>query len=466
MSRSIESGAEKTIGKTKLAAFSMTALAIQALATLLIVFLPEFYSNAIGLPVAAVGVAFMTVRIVDMAIDPVLGAMMDATRTRWGRFRPWLAASAPVLMVSILMLLQAERGVSILYLWFWLAVCFIGFSMIVLSHLAWTATLSSVPSERTRVFAWWQVFATAGQFSILTILPLASGMRPDDKAFGMQVAGWVMAILIPCAIALALKTMPEKLVVDEGEKRGQFTELGAFFRLCGKYGVIRLLLADLAIALATGVANAVALFYYMGQLGFDRASASALVLVAYSAAFIGTPIFTKLAGRIGKARALQAGALLQAIMQIMVALQPPGNYLLTAATVAILGLCIPIAWFLPRAMMADVADAIRLESGRDRTGLLYASLNGSMKLALGLAVGLAFTLLGWLNFEPSQASDPSNAMPLRLLIGAVPACLSLLVVACMHRFPEAANAQAAKIARDLEQQGQSGASSATVGQPA
>lgn len=452
------------IGRANLAAFSMTALAIQALATLLIVFLPEFYSNAMGLPVAAVGVAFMTVRIVDMAIDPVLGAMMDATRTRWGRFRPWLAASAPILMVSILMLLQAKPGVSIVYLWLWLGVCFIGFSMIVLSHLAWTATLSSVSSERTRVFAWWQVFATAGQFTILTVLPLAAGMRPDDKAFGMQVAGWVMAILIPCAIALALKTTPEKLVVDNGEKRGQFTELGPFLRLCGKCGVIRLLLADLAIALSTGVANAVALFYYMGQLGFDRASASALVLVAYSAAFAGTPLFTKLAGRIGKAKALQAGALLQAFMQIMVAMQPPGNYLLTAATIAVLGLCIPIAWFLPRAMMADVADAIRLEGGRDRTGLLYASLNGSMKLALGLAVGVAFTLLGWLGFVPSEAADPSNEMPLRVLIGGVPACLSLLVVVCMHRFPEAENAQAARVARDLESRG--AGDSAVAGQPA
>ena len=435
---------EERIGPARLVGFSMTALAIQALATLLIVFVPEFYANAIALPVSMVGTAFMTVRVVDMAIDPVLGALMDGTRTRWGRFRPWLAASAPVLVISIMMLLQAERGVSGLYLWFWLSICFVGFSMIVLSHLAWTATLSPIPGERTRIFAWWQIFATMGQFTILAILPLAAKIRPDDKAFGMHVAGWVMAILIPFSIALALKTNSERLP-DQREQHGgsQLTGLREFFGLCRKFGVFRLLLADLSIALSTGVANAVALFFYMGQLGFSRAAASALVLIAYAAAFIGTPLFTKLAGRIGKARALQAGALLQAFLQVMVALQPADHYVLTAATVAVLGLCIPIAWFLPRAMMADVADAIRLEGGRDRTGLLYASLNGSMKVALGLAVGFAFIVLGALGFEPSEAADPANAIPLRLLVGCVPALLSLIVVGSMYGYPEANNEAAA-----------------------
>jgi len=435
---------EGRLGRAQLASFCVTALAIQALATLSTVFLPEFYANAIGLPVGAVGTAFMTVRVLDLMIDPVLGGMMDATRTRWGRFRPWLVASAPVLMLSVLMLFEAARGASMTYLWVWLFIFFLGFSMIVLSHLAWTATLSTVPAERTRVFAWWQVFATAGQFSILAILPIVSRLYPNDPAVGVHTAGWVMIVLIPLAIALAIKTTPERPVHDDPGHRTRISDYIGLFR---QQTVLRLVLADLAIALSTGVANAVALFYYMGQLGFDRAGASTLILIAYAAAFAGTPLFTKLANRIGKAKALQVGALIQAVLQVAVALQPANNFLLTAATVATLGLCIPIAWFLPRAMMADVADASRALFGADRTGLLYASLNGSMKLALGLAVGLAFLLLDWLGFNPANAADPSNSVPLRMLVGGVPALLSLGVVLCMHRYPEKETEEAARNAR-------------------
>ena len=433
--------------KTRLASFCVTALAIQALATLLITFLPEFYANAVGLPVGAVGAAFMSIRIVDLFIDVVLGGAIDATRTRWGRFRPWLIASAPVLVVSIVMLFGAQRGATMFYLWVWLLFAFLGFSMIVLSHLAWTATLSTIPAERTRVFAWWQVFATTGQFSILALLPVVARLHPSDPGAGVRAAGWVMAVLIPAAIALAVTTTPERVLTPQPGRGSRFTDYVQVFR---QETVLRLVLADLAIAMSTGIASAVALFFYMGQLGFDRATASTLILISYVFAFAGTPLFARIASKVGKAKALLGGALLQAALQIMVALQPANNFALTAATVGILGLCIPIAWFLPRAMMADVADATRALSGIDRTGLLYASLNGSMKLALGLAVGFAFLMLSWLHFNPAHAADPANAWPLRVLVGGVPALLSLFVAGCMYGYPEAQVTAAAERVRIAE----------------
>jgi Na+/melibiose symporter-like transporter len=433
----------ETVAASRLAGFCVTALAIQAFATLITVFLPEFYANAMALPVAAVGTAFMTVRVLDLLIDPVLGGMMDATRSRWGRYRPWLVASAPILMLSTYALFQAERGVGMIYLWAWLFVAFLGFSMIVLSHLAWTATLSPDPAGRTRIFAWWQIFATAGQFSILAVLPLVARAYPDDPAAGMHAAGWVMLLLIPGAIILALWAVPEKRVSEAAQGR---MSIGDYLALFSQGPVVRLVMADLLIALSTGIANAVALFFYMGQLGFDRATASTLILVAYAAAFAGTPLFAKLAARIGKARALQTGAFIQAILQLGMAIQPPQSFWLTAANVTALGLCIPIAWFLPRALMADVADASRARFGVDRTGLLYATLNGSMKLALGLAVGLAFLLLGWYGFDPAHAGDPRNAGLLRALIGVVPALFSLGVVLCMFGYPEEAMRETSRAA--------------------
>lgn len=431
------------IGNGKLASFCVTALAIQALATLLITFLPEFYANAIGLPVGAVGVAFMSIRIIDLVVDFVLGGMIDATRTRWGRFRPWLVASAPVLILSIIMLFDASPGVSMLYLWGWLAVAFLGFSMIVLSHLAWTATLSTEPAERTRVFAWWQIFATMGQFSILMLMPIVAGFYPDDPGAGVRAAGWVMAALTPAAILLAVITNTEPKLAKPTRQHSSFSDYCGVFK---QATVVRLMFADFAIAMSTGIASSVALFFYIGQLGFDRATASTLILISYGFAFLGTPLFTMIAGRFGKSKALMIGALAQAGLQLLMALQPANNFLVTTGLIAGLGLCIPIAWFLPRAMMADVADATRALTGVDRTALLYASLNGTMKLALGLAVGFSFITLSWLDFTPATASDPQNGPALRLLIGGVPALLSLAVALCMYRYPEVEIATAAESA--------------------
>jgi len=65
------------------------------------IYVPEFYSNTIGLSLAAVGFIFSTVRLAGIVFDQLIGGIMDRTRTRWGRFKPWLAIAAPLLCATI-----------------------------------------------------------------------------------------------------------------------------------------------------------------------------------------------------------------------------------------------------------------------------------------------------------------------------------------------------------------------------
>lgn len=53
-------------------------------------FLAYFYTDVFGLPAAIMGTMFLVVRVVDAFIDPCIGALVDRTQTRHGRFRPWL----------------------------------------------------------------------------------------------------------------------------------------------------------------------------------------------------------------------------------------------------------------------------------------------------------------------------------------------------------------------------------------
>src|SRR5215210_16993 len=95
-----------------LAAFAGPCLPLAAMGLPLVVYLPEYYSNALGLPLATVGAAFMGVRLLDIMFDPFIGGVMDRTRTRWGRFRPWLALGAPPLMLATYALFMAAHGVG------------------------------------------------------------------------------------------------------------------------------------------------------------------------------------------------------------------------------------------------------------------------------------------------------------------------------------------------------------------
>jgi GPH family glycoside/pentoside/hexuronide:cation symporter len=111
----------------RLAAFSLPGFSIGALAVALTVYLPHYYAAHYGLALAAIGAAFGFIRFGDMFLDPFIGVAMDRTRTGFGRYKIWLVAGAPVLMLAVYMLFSPPGGVSILYLAGWLLIYYLGF---------------------------------------------------------------------------------------------------------------------------------------------------------------------------------------------------------------------------------------------------------------------------------------------------------------------------------------------------
>lgn len=54
------------------------------------VFLVAFCTDTLGVPAAAVSALLLFVRFFDAVNDPIIGSLADRTRTRWGRYRPWI----------------------------------------------------------------------------------------------------------------------------------------------------------------------------------------------------------------------------------------------------------------------------------------------------------------------------------------------------------------------------------------
>ena len=436
-----------------LAALAAPCLPLAGLGLPLVVYLPEYYTNQLGLSLASVGLAFGAVRLLDMAFDPYIGGVMDRTRARFGRFKLWFAISAPILMLAAYMLFMAKPGVSSLYLWLWLLVVYAGVSIAGLSQLAWAAVLSPQYDQRSRIYGWWQAGNVVGMILVLTLPALLPLLGFKGHGSGVQAMGWFIVILIPITVALALWKVPEPQVTSEVKKSG-FREYLALFK---RPSVVRILLADLLIGTGPAITGALFFFFFGRVKGFSHAEASLLLLIYFVGGLVGAPLWTWLSYKISKHKALAVSGIVYAALTMCSLFIPQGAMIPAAVLMFMIGVPFAAGAFLLRAMMADIGDEERLASGVDRTGLLYAILSGTVKIGSAAAIFITFPLLQMMGFDPKGQGVDTGLQGLAILFAAVPAAMSIIASFIVWGFPltaeRHAEIRAGLAARDMKEPG-------------
>ena len=402
-----------------LIAFAMPNLCIGGLAVGLSVYLAPYYAGHYGLSLATVGLAFMAVRLVDTMFDPFIGVAMDKTRSRFGRYRPWLAAGAPVLMIAVYMLFNAPGGVSIGYLIGWLFVYYIGTSLLTLAHSAWASAIASNYHERSRVFGVIQLIGVIGA-TITILLPIAMAKRNGHSGHG-DVGAMGLFIVGSAGIGalLALLRTPERAIA----KAPETARLRDYWEMVTRPDMRRIIVADFCLALGPGWMAALYIFYFHEARGFTVANASLLLLIYIMAGILGAPILSRVAMRLSKHRTLMIAATGYSVGLAAMTQLPRGDLPLVGFFMFIMGFLASSFPLLDRAMVADVGDAVRLEQGKHRVGLLYAMITTAQKVASALSIGLSYTVLNWVGFNAKEGSvnTPAAIYGLQLvyLIGPI-----------------------------------------------
>jgi len=421
-----------SLSRAIMAILAAPSIVLSAFTLPLAVYLPSYYSGYLGLDLAAVGTAFMVVRLLDIGVDPVLGFLMDRTRTPIGRYRPWLLLGGPLIMLSIGMLFMADRGVGIAHLVIWLLFAYGGWSILGLAQLSLAANVTSDYHERSRMFGWWQVAFMIGMLFALLLPKLVSLMGMNSAADGMSAMAWFVIAVTPIAVLPAVIFVRERKRVDQQHSAG-WRAYAALMRI----GLVRRVLAiEAMLGLAAGGTATLMLFFFTNVKGLQLADAGILLIGNAIAGLVVTPLWAYLAKRVGKHRSLAISACYFALAHSLLYIAPGGNVWVLAGVMMLGGAVYGATSMLPRSMLADVGDHIMLETGRDQTGLLYALLTGIWKIGQALAVGLMFWALDKVGFNPSPgvANPPGAIVGLELLFLGFPALLSLLAVPVILRY--------------------------------
>jgi Na+/melibiose symporter-like transporter len=198
--------------------------------------------------------------------------------------------------------------------------------------------------------------------------------------------------------------------------------------------LLRVLASDFAVTLAQFVRGSLFVFFVTDYMGLPRL-ASGLFLVQFVFAIAAGPLWLAIGRRIGKHRAAIAGEVTQLLINLLLLLATPDRVALVVALTVTQGLAQGSGNLMLRAIVADLADKHRLETGTDRTGLLFSVFSLSGKAATAAAVGIALPLVAWLGFDPHRANGPAALHGLLLVFALGPAIAHAVSALLIRGFP-------------------------------
>ncbi|MGA1676515.1 MAG: MFS transporter [Pseudomonadales bacterium] len=419
-----------------------------------IVFIPRFYSNDVGISVATVGSIMLLSRVFDVMTDPLVGYLSDHTRTRWGRRKPWIALSVPVMMLSIYQLFLPPEGAGTMHLLLWSMLLSIGTTLMLIPYYAWGAELSPDYSERSRITGARSMAGVLGSFTAQAMPALALLLFGiGGSAAVLEIVGYTMLLLMPLCVAVTLAGTPDSQV----PVRSNLPILKGLRLMVRNRPFLRLVTAFTVGSVGLNITTPLYLFFIADVLD---AEAQAIYMLAffYLSNLLSVPLWVMLAHRIGKHRAYLVSFIIISGAHPFYMLLGPGDFWYMLPITLVTGFAAGgFGAALPNSMKADVIDLDHLESGENRAALFFSSWSFVQKLVASLGTAIAMFGLALVGFQSGQQNGEEPLLGLRLLFSTLPSVFYLLAAAIVWGYPitaeRHAEIRAALDAREREQAG-------------
>lgn len=396
--------------------------------------LPALYAAERGVSLAAIGMVMMIARIADALIDPMVGHLSDQTRSRFGQRKPWIAAGALVCAATVYPFFHPPEGAGAIYFLVTSSLLLFGWTMLGVPFSAWTTEITGDYHERARLFAFRNLFGTAGAFVFLSS-PYLLQKVTGTTAFNLNLLGYLaigLAFLLPISVGAALYAVPHGIM--------KATDKPSLRLLVDAVRTNRVLLLFIAITFLGGVNAGVTSglqFLYLTSHMKLGAYVPLLGIAGVLATMVGIPLWLRVMGKLGKHRPWAMARMAAALLSPVVLLLYPGEssvgWLLGLSAIG--GLLAAANSIAPQSILGDIIDYDIWKTGVNRSGNYFAFLMLLSKVTTALGTGLALVLLGQIGYNVAGANTQTATLGLLALVGIVPLLLGLPEVWLILKFP-------------------------------
>ncbi len=396
-------------------------------------FLSFFYTDIFGISPAVVGTLFLVVRIFDAVTDPLMGAMTDRTKTKYGKFRPYLLWLAfPFGVISVLAFTTpdfSEQG-KVIYAFATYAVLMIAYTAINIPYSALGGVITGDPKERVSVQSYRFVFGMLGGLIVTAFtLPLVEWFGAGDKAKGYQLTIAAMSVVGVIMFLVCFAGTKERVAAPKQDstfkqdmaslwKNDQWRILStvAFFVLVGM--VMRNTLA----------------IYYVKYFLLREDLITAFITLGMIGNIIGCAVAPSVVKRVCKIKVYTSVLFIAALICIASYWIQADQWILAFVVYFIGNIFLQMGTPLLWAKIADTVDYGQFKTGIRITGMTYSSVVFFIKLGLALGGAIVGWLLAYYGYQADTPQSPEAVQGILLSFTIFPAVAFIIVSWVMSRY--------------------------------
>lgn len=444
----IQPNPRQPVSRPRMAIYGAVNLPTSVVGLPIAIYIPAFYSENLGLSLAAVGTLLALSRMTDVVTDPAIGILSDRWHTRFGRRKPWMVAGTPLMLLALWMLFVPHddfsvnlwstlggSGVGNLYLFVWISVLYLAFTLVDLPYRAWGAEMSPDYHERSRITGWREGFGYGGTMLSLVIpLVIAYGLSQpgaENALFGVALA---VLLLMP------VMTAPAILFIGEAAPRartGKTITWRAGLRIVWRNGPFRrLVVCWMFFAMAISMTASMSFFFVRRVMEEPFERYAIYVLAYYISSTVAIPAWFAISRKIGKHRTVVLGLAWLSLWSASIPLLGPDELEIFLVLMLFKGSAVGALAFLPTSMAADIVDLDTLRTREQRTGLYFSLWGMVSKGAAALGIFVATTGVAFFGFDPgSDANTPTAKLALACMYSVIPAAIACIALPLLWKYP-------------------------------
>ncbi|MEE4205400.1 MAG: glycoside-pentoside-hexuronide (GPH):cation symporter [Erythrobacter sp.] len=402
-------------------------------------FLMYFYTDVLGIDPVLAGTIYLVAMIWDAVTDPVIAALAERTRSRWGRYRPWIALGAVPFGLSFA-LAFSEPGDLPVEPWAWALVTHLllrtAYTAVSMPFNSMQARLTSDADERSVLAGFRMVGAATGGLAIVVLMPMVvQAFSAQGEAYGYFVAACVAGGLAVAGLLYCAAAMREPNACDEaGPQQSLLADIAAIPGLFRSNGPLIRVFAVIVIgSICLGMFGKNVLYHFKYDVGREDLVTVALILPAVLLV-VSSPFWVWLSRRRSKREALSTGLIIALIGYLAFFFNPseflPGS-LGAIALIGFGGSALPVMFW---AMLPDTIEYGEMKSGVRAESRTFGFATFAQKAAVGINALLLGGLLSWAGFEANTQQSAGTLTAMKAIMALVPAAGSIAIWAILRGY--------------------------------